>query len=85
MFAGDEQDVAKAMFLERARFAQNFIHCERHAEDGVVAREAAISAVVDALVGNVQRREESNDFAEALLRERLRTAAKRLQQFAGGR
>src|SRR5947207_6823954 len=29
--------------------------------------------------------EESNDFAETLLRERLRTAAKRLQQFAGGR
>ena len=57
---------------------------QRHAQDRVVAREAAVFAVVDALVGKVERREQADDLAEALLGQRLRAPAHRLQQFAGG-
>ena len=50
----------------------------------IVAREAAVFAVVDALVGKIERREQPDDLAEPLLRERLRAAAHGLQQLAGG-
>ena len=71
MLARNEQNVAKALSRQRARLATHFIHRERHAQNGVVAREAAILAVVDALVGKVERREEPDDFAEALLGDLL--------------
>ena len=71
MFARDEQDVAKPLRRQRPRLAPNFLHRKRHAQDGVVPRKAAVLAVVDALVGKVKRREKSDDFAEALLRELL--------------
>ena len=83
MFASDQQDVAKAPFLERARLAQNFLDAQRYAQDRVVTRKAAIFAVVDALVREVEGREEPDHFAEALLRERLGPAAKRFQVTAG--
>ena len=54
---------------------------KRDAQDGVVAREAAILAVVDALVGEIERREEADDLAEALLGHLLRAPAQRFQQF----
>ena len=63
----------------------HFVHRQRHAQDRVVAREAAVLAVVDALVGKVERREQADDFAEPLLRQRVRAAAHRFQQFARGR
>ena len=78
MFARDEQQIAKALFPERAGLAEHFVHRERHAQDRVVAREAAVLAVVDALVGKIERREEPDRFPKipprgpcAFPRERL--------------
>ena len=75
MLARHEQDVAEALRLQRPRLAQHFVHRQRHAQDRVVAREAAVFAVVDALVGKVKRREQADDLAEPLLRERVRPPA----------
>ena len=52
--------------------------------DWIVAREAAVFAVVDALVGKIERREQSDHFAEVLPRERLRTPTEMFEQFTGG-
>src|SRR5439155_26533769 len=82
MFAGDQEDVAKALFLERARLAQHFVHRERHAQNRIVAREAAVLAVVDALVGEIERREEAEDYAESLLSQGPRAPTERFQQLA---
>ena len=76
MFAGDEENVAKALAGEFTGFAADFIDAERDAQDGIVARKAAIFAVIDALVGEIKRSEEANDFSEALLGEALGAAAK---------
>jgi hypothetical protein len=72
MFAGDEKDVAKAVGEKFAGFFEDFVDGKRDAEDGVVTGKAAIFAVVDAFVGEVERREETDDFAEALLGKLLR-------------
>jgi hypothetical protein len=50
MLARDEQDVAKTFRREVARFFHHGLDFEGDAQDGVVAREAAIRAIVDALV-----------------------------------
>ena len=70
---------------ERPRLAPHLLRRERHAQDGVVARKAAVLAVVDALVGEIERRKEANDLAEALLRHLLRAPGQRLQQLRPGR
>ena len=75
MFAGAEEDVAEPRAREFVGFAADFIEAEGDAEDGVIARETAILAVVDAFVGEVKRCEKANDFTETLLREELGTAA----------
>ena len=85
MLARHQQEVAESLGLERAGFPQHLVHGQRHPKNRIVAREAAILAVVDALVGKIQRREQADDFAEALLGERVRAAAHGFQQFARGR
>ena len=82
MLTRNEQDVAKTLRRQCARLASNFIHRESDAQNRVVAGEAAILAIVDALVGKVERREESDDFAEALLRDLLGTAAEWFEKFS---
>ena len=76
MFTGDEKNIAEALLLERAGFGEQIIRRERHAQDRIVAREAAVFAIVDALVREIERREEANDFAEAFDGERMRAAGK---------
>ena len=86
MLAGDEQNVAETLFLQRLRFLPHFIERERDAQNRIVARKTAVGAIVDALVGKIERREQPDGFAETLLRHRVRAAAERLQDFrAGGR
>ena len=83
MFAGDEEDVAKALFEQRPGFAADFVNGQRDAEDGVVARETAVFAVVDAFVGQIEGREKPDDFAEALLGQLARAAAEGFEEFGG--
>lgn len=51
VFAGDEEEVAEAELVEVFGFADDLVDGEGGAEDGGVAGEAAVGAVVDALVG----------------------------------
>ena len=85
MFARDEQEIAETLIFQRLRFALDFLHAQRDAQNRVVAREAAILAVVDALVGEIQRREKANHLAETLQRQAMSPPAHRLQQPAAGR
>ena len=83
MFACDEKDVAKTLCRQRARLAHDFVHGKRDAQNGIVARESAILAVVDALVGKIKRREESNHFPEPLPGERLGASAQVFEHISG--
>jgi hypothetical protein len=65
MFTSDEQEIAKALFLESAGFAQDFFDRKGDAQNGVVARKPAVTAVVNAFVGKIERGKEANDFSEA--------------------
>ncbi len=85
MLARHEQDIAEALPQERPRLAPHFLRGERDAQDWVVARKAAVLAGIDALVGEIERGKETNDFAKALLRHLPRAPAKRFQQLRGGR
>src|SRR5206468_3109086 len=68
VFAGNQQDAAETLVPKRSRFAQHFVDGKSYAENWVIARETAVLAVVDALVGKIERRKEANNFAEPLLR-----------------
>ncbi len=72
MFAGNEEQIAEPGFGEMSRFAQDFLNRESEAQDRVLAREAAVTAAVDALVREIKRREEPHGAAEMLKRERAR-------------
>jgi len=71
MFPGDEEEIAETLRVEKFRLGDDLIHGERSAQDRRVAREAAVGAVVHALVGDVERREQPHRLAEILPREAL--------------
>ena len=50
--------------LPWARFLHDALDFERHAKDRILAGEAAVGARVDALVGKVERREETDRLSE---------------------
>ena len=85
MLTRHEQDIAEALLQERTRLAPHLLRGQSHAQDGVVAREAAVLASIDALVREIERRKETNDLAEALLRHMPGAPGKRFQQLRGGR
>ena len=58
------EEVAKALVVEVACFAQDLLGVEGGAQDGVVAREPAVGAVVDALVGHIEGGEKADRFSE---------------------
>ena len=64
VFAGDEEDVAEALGDEVTGFGDDLVDGEGGAEDGVIAREAAVLAVVDALVGDVEGGKQAHGAAE---------------------
>ncbi len=76
MFPGDEENITEALSKKFTGFFEDFIDGESHTQNWVIAREAAVFAVVDALVGKVEWGKEANDLAEALLGELLRTLTK---------
>jgi hypothetical protein len=84
MFAGDEEDVAETLGEKFAGFFEDFIDGKSDAQNWVIAGEAAIFAIVDALVGEVERSEKANDFAETLLSELLGTQGKGCKEVGCG-
>src|ERR1041384_791414 len=75
----EQQDLAKAGFGEMARFGSHFIHRESHAQDRIVAREAAITAVIDALVREIKRRKEAHRSSKETSGQRARRLRHRFQ------
>src|SRR5579859_1033782 len=81
MLTRDEQDIAEPLFLKRPGLAFHLIQRQGDTQDRVIAREATVAAVVDAFIGEVERREETNHLAETLLGQLVLTPGKRFEQF----
>lgn len=64
VLSGNEKDVAKAERMQVPCLCDDLINRECSTQDGIITREAAVAAVVDALVGDVERGEEPHGFAE---------------------
>ncbi len=84
VFTGDEEDIAEALALEGVGFAEDLLEGKGDPEDGVITGEAAVAAIVDALVGEVKGGEEADDSAEALSGEGLGFPAEGFEQLAAG-
>jgi hypothetical protein len=69
MLARDEQHVAKTLRPKMPRLGLDLVDRERDAQDRIVAREAAILADIDALVGEIERREKPHRAAKILARQ----------------
>ena len=69
VLAGDEEDVAKALLVKMAGLGLDLVERQGDAENRIVAREAAILADVNALVGKIERREEAHGASEILAGE----------------
>jgi hypothetical protein len=64
VLAGDEEDVAKPLGDQMSGFLDDLVDSQCGAEDGVVAGEAAVVAIIDALVGDVEGGEEAHGAAK---------------------
>lgn len=64
VLARDEENVSEAERVQVLGLGDYLLHGERGAENGIVPREAAVGTVVDALVGNIEWREETHRLAE---------------------
>jgi hypothetical protein len=71
MLARDQQQVAETQRVQVPRLAHDLIDAERGAQDFRIAREPAVGAVVHALVGEVERREQAHRAAEVAARRLL--------------
>ena len=80
MLACHEKNVAEALRREVACFGGDLFDFESHALDGILARESAVGAGVDALVGEVERREESHRAAEMPARHCRRACGEGFQR-----
>jgi len=83
VLAGDEEEISEAEFPQVKGFAGDLCGRERGAEDGIVARESAVTAVIDALVGKVKRCEEAHGAAEFPAREVRAASGEVLQAVRG--
>src|SRR4051794_7727839 len=69
MLSCDEQDVSEALLCEMTRLFNNLIDGKRDTKDGIVAREAAVRAIVHALIGEIKRSEKPHGAPEVQARE----------------
>ena len=60
VLASDEKDLPESLACEMLSFRDDFIDIERDAKDRIVTRETAITTVVNAFVGKIQRREQTH-------------------------
>lgn len=86
VFASDEQQIAKAEFVQVAGFADDLVDAQGDAENRVIAGESAIGTVVDAFVGQIERCEESHRAAEVAASQLLALAGEGFElAIRGGR
>ena len=64
VLARDEENVTKAQAMEVFCLSHHLIDGQCRPEDGRIAGKSAVFAVVDALVGNIERSKKPHGFAE---------------------
>ena len=69
VFSRDDENVPEALRGKMPCFGDDLFDVEGDAQNGVVAREAAVSAIVDAFVREVKRRKEAHRFPEVFAGE----------------
>ncbi len=79
MFAGDEENVAKAFLGQVPAFRCNLIETQGDSQDRVIPGEAAITAIIDALVRKIERREQPHRATEVFQGQRMRFLRQRFQ------
>jgi hypothetical protein len=79
MFPSDEQDVAKTFLGQVPAFRGNLLHTKGDAEDRIITRESAVTAVVDAFVRKVKRREKPHRSPKISQGQRMRLLSQRFQ------
>src|SRR6266478_254926 len=80
MLSRNKQQVAKSQIQERLRLAPDFVHSQRHTQNGIVPRKAAIATLIDALVREIQGGKQTHDPAESLPGDLIRAKAQWLQE-----
>ena len=79
MLARDEQKIAKTLFGERARFANNVRDGKSQSQNRVVSGEAAVLAIIDALVRKIERCEQPHRSPKMLERQRAGTDSQAIE------
>ena len=64
MLSGDEEKITKSLLVKVLSLSDHLLGGEGGAEDGVVARKAAIGAVVHAFVGDIKGGKKANSLSE---------------------
>ena len=72
MLAGHEQNLPETLLSEMPRFSDYLIDRKGNAQNRIIAREPAVTAIVDAFIGKIERREEPHGASEILQSERAR-------------
>ena len=83
--AGQQQNFLQAGLRDGLELLLDLVHVEFRAADLVMAVEAAVNAVVFAVICDVERREHLHRVAEMLARFQLRTLRHLLEERQGGR
>src|SRR5690349_8976799 len=79
MFSRHQKNLSKASLVKISRFGRNFLHAESHAKNGIVPGKAAVAAIINAFVRQIEWREEAHGAAEILKREHARKLRYRFQ------
>ena len=83
-FAREDENFLHARLGDDAHLMLDFLHGKLLAADLVVAVETAVHAVVLAIVGDVERREDVDGVAEVAARDLFRAACRFFQEGGGG-
>ncbi len=64
MFARHQKQVPKSFAFEVASFLENGFYLEGDPENGIVSRKSAVSAIIDAFIGEVERGKQADRVAK---------------------
>jgi len=79
VLACNKKNLTKSLAREMPSFGDHFVDVEGDAKNRIITREAAILAVVDAFVGEVQRGEQTHRSPKILKSERARSLGHRFE------
>ena len=85
MFACNQKNVAESFLGQMAGFGLNLLDAQSYTQNRVIAREPAVTAVVDAFVRQIKRREQTHRSAKIPERQGMRLLRKHFQFAIGFR